>query len=443
MESGEEANRIELTADDLTSGLKLNQDGTEGTSGGGKVTDYLDVAGLGSPITITTDGNTSRVRVAQYDANRVSLVTDAALTDIAGDGVHELTVEKLAGCAYIRLFYSSLDGTNPAVIRSIVVEGERVESGGVVQADWSENDPNAPGYVKTRPCYEEVVNEEIVIELVAGGPTVVDAELCAKLFENKETATYVIDGKIGSFYQAGSIGDGYWNYMVTSGRSYYVTWNGEALAFQYAGTGDYFPGTISFSTATNVVHPLAEKFIPDTIARRTDIPAGGEVWETIIDYTVPEDCGSVVLSTDINGNKFRLKKAHALFVLHPIDGAESLAANVQPAYTFQAGDTNPYTAPIYRYGFANAPRTAGKVTMAAFTLIDTGNGVALVSYKHTGEINYNEAGYGSLATVTSGSEQVNQDTLEYKLREITACSVGGHAKCIGAGTRIKMMGVRA
>lgn len=184
--------------------------------------------------------------------------------------------------------------------------------------------------------------------------------------------------------------------------------------------------------------------IAEVAAGMVEVPeGGGEVWETIVDYTVPEDCGSVVLSTDINGNKFRLKKAHALFVLHPIDGAESLAANVQPAYTFQAADTNPYTAAIYRFGFANVPRTAGKVTMASFTMIDTGNGVALVSYKHTGEINYSEGGYGALVTVTSGSEQVNQDSLEYKLREITACSVGGHAKCIGAGTRIKLMGVRA
>ena len=289
---------ITLSGDDLTSGLKINPDGAEGTSSSGKVTGYLDVSGMGSPIAITTDGNTSSVRIAQYDSGKNSLVTDAALTDISGDGVHELSIEKLAGCTYIRLFYTSLDGTNPAVIRSILVEGKGAEP-------------------------------------------------------------------------------------------------------------------------------------------------GGEVWETIIDYTVPEDCASVVLTKDINGSEFRLKKAHALFVIQPIDGAESLAANVQPAYTFQAADANPYSAQIYRYGFANVPRTAGKVTMAAFTLIDTGNGVALLSYKHAGEINYYEDGYGALTTVASGQEQVNQDSLEYKLREITACSVGGHAKCIGVGTRIKMMGVRA
>ena len=44
---------------------------------------------------------------------------------------------------------------------------------------------------------------------------------------------------------------------------------------------------------------------------------GGEKWETIIDYTVPEDCAQVKLTTDVNGNPFSLKKAVALFRFNP------------------------------------------------------------------------------------------------------------------------------
>ena len=125
--------RVFLSGGDLISGIKINPDGTEDTSGSGAgtVTGYLDVTALDSPITITTDGNASGVRIAQYDSNKNSLVTNAELTSISGDGVHEVTVEKLQGCAYIRLYYSSLDGTTPAVIRSIQVEGKSATSGGI------------------------------------------------------------------------------------------------------------------------------------------------------------------------------------------------------------------------------------------------------------------------------------------------------------------------
>ena len=59
-----EGGRIELTANDLIVGVKLNENGIEEDNARAKTTEYLDVSGMGSPITITTDGNTSGVRIA-------------------------------------------------------------------------------------------------------------------------------------------------------------------------------------------------------------------------------------------------------------------------------------------------------------------------------------------------------------------------------------------
>ena len=51
---------------------------------------------------------------------------------------------------------------------------------------------------------------------------------------------------------------------------------------------------------------------------------GGEKWETIVDYTVPEDCAQVTLTTDVNGNPFSLKKAVALFRFNPTTTVEGI-----------------------------------------------------------------------------------------------------------------------
>lgn len=107
---------IVLTAADLTVGVKVNPDGSEGTTGGGQASGYLDVSGMGSSIRITTTGTMDNIRVAQYDADKVSLVTDAALQPD-----NPLTVELLAGCVYIRIYYSSVSGA-AASIDKVTIE---------------------------------------------------------------------------------------------------------------------------------------------------------------------------------------------------------------------------------------------------------------------------------------------------------------------------------
>lgn len=107
---------ITLTGEDVVQGIKINPDGSEDTSSNGRSTGYLDVSSLGSSIRITTTGTISSVRVGQYDADKVSLVTDAEMS-----AANPLTVERLAGCVYIRIYYSST-GTGAASIESVVIE---------------------------------------------------------------------------------------------------------------------------------------------------------------------------------------------------------------------------------------------------------------------------------------------------------------------------------
>ena len=113
--------RIVLGSGDLTAGVKLMPDGSEAAEELGQVSGYLDVSAMGAALRITTTGHCDSIRVAQYDADRNSLVTDAAITALAINGTKSITVDKIAGCAYARLFYTKVNG-ELAQIQSIVVE---------------------------------------------------------------------------------------------------------------------------------------------------------------------------------------------------------------------------------------------------------------------------------------------------------------------------------
>lgn len=115
--------KIVLSSADLTEDVKIMPDGSESTEADARSTGYLDVSAMGGTIKIvTTYGNMlSGCRVAQYGGDKVSLVTNAPFLSPM-PSPYELVVEKLAGAAYIRLFYAPTDVGVPAYIESIVVE---------------------------------------------------------------------------------------------------------------------------------------------------------------------------------------------------------------------------------------------------------------------------------------------------------------------------------
>lgn len=119
---GNAPTRIVLGSGDLTAGVKIMPDGSEAAQTDGLTTGYLDVSGIAGDLKITSTGTLSSIRVAQYDDARGSLVTDAGLTDAAWTSPHVLTVQRLDGCAFIRIFYAPVDAGNPSDVQSIVIE---------------------------------------------------------------------------------------------------------------------------------------------------------------------------------------------------------------------------------------------------------------------------------------------------------------------------------
>ena len=165
---------------------------------------------------------------------------------------------------------------------------------------------------------------------------------------------------------------------------------------------------------------------------------GGEKWETIVDYTVPEDCAQVTLTKDVNGNPFSLKKAVALFRFNPTTTVEGIGS---ARVNFDASVVN------YLYGDKgslhegfNIPKNDGEYTFYRVMLEKNNEGITAITRNAVGTQTDNTL--VMLKTYTAGYENYDPTTLTPFPQGITAISAGSHGVAIGAGTRIKLLGVR-
>lgn len=175
-----------------------------------------------------------------------------------------------------------------------------------------------------------------------------------------------------------------------------------------------------------------------------DMPGGGgEKWETIIDYTVPEDCAEVFLKTDINGNPFKLKRAIVTLLLFPAAG---LTSEEWPVYTVDGTVDNVYGSNHYRYGAGYIPYETGMYRLTKFEVVQMPDGVHLLTVRETKTpAAYDEDGDVNASLVMAGggfNERFHAKNLAPVVTEISAVGIGYYMTAIGAGTRIIMQGVR-
>ena len=113
---------IVLYGGDLIEDVKIMPDGGEAVEADARCTGYLDVSDLGDFVQVTTTykGALGGIRVAQYDADRQSLVTNAPLQTTL-PSPWSLAVELIEGAEYIRVFYARADEGKPAQVEQVVV----------------------------------------------------------------------------------------------------------------------------------------------------------------------------------------------------------------------------------------------------------------------------------------------------------------------------------
>jgi len=172
----------------------------------------------------------------------------------------------------------------------------------IPQSDWSQNDETADDYIKNRTHWREAVeNKEYIVENVSldtGRSHSVDIDVLSGeyyvVIDNGEPEkctiiTQVIGGRhyqwIGTLQQFGIGGqsDVPSKYWCLQGIQETMATFGCTL-FNRTGASHTF--TIYKSEGKDVIHKLDEKFIPDSIARKEDIPDAPAM---ISNHNVSED----------------------------------------------------------------------------------------------------------------------------------------------------------
>lgn len=155
-------------------------------------------------------------------------------------------------------------------------------SGGGVQADWNQNDENAPDFIKNRICYE-AETEVIYLEnaninsygnidyyfnppqdMLSGTYTVSIGE---------ETVTLTMTGDSSSTQGTFSLSQGSGN-VIWNTNGIPTAPNGEKAVISGGGNPALYANAAVkiYNTSTELV-TINDKFIPDTVARTSDIPS--------------------------------------------------------------------------------------------------------------------------------------------------------------------------
>lgn len=227
------------------------------------------------------------------------------------NGNIEVTIPEIPEISYPVTSVNGMTG-------DVVIETPEVEIPEIpeqVQADLSQNDPTQPDYVKNRTHYEE--NNQTVIEWDGNtegrdsfelGDTGATFYKVSDLVPQEDTVvggTLAFSSGESMPVGADAIVAGEGGYMVFEPAIVMKRTNATiaGVSIEAPSTGIYFVSygaseyTSSLTYGSTVVHPLDEKFIPESIARIADIPTvpvtsvngmtGDVVIENTQAYTLP------------------------------------------------------------------------------------------------------------------------------------------------------------
>ena len=148
-----------ITADMYTEGYKLNPDGSLSAAASANTTlQYIDISGLSDPFRfIFANPSGNSVRIAQYNANKVSLGDNFEMNWQTSNPA-SITVDKLDGCKYIRISTSNgiaageLEGDvdpDADVIKSTTITEDMYTAGKKIMPDGSVEEQDGASAILT------------------------------------------------------------------------------------------------------------------------------------------------------------------------------------------------------------------------------------------------------------------------------------------------------
>ena len=180
------------------------------------------------------------------------------------------------------------------------------------QANWNQNDPAAPDYIKNRPFYEmpgEVIydgNLEFKLNIQGHNPYNDKFIEVKKPFEVGKIYIITIDGEECLCVCEGEANDNIiiLHHSFLNGGHGYIR-NSDFSCRVYMNPNSYNDFTVHLTIKeTDTIHKLDEKFIPDTIARTNDYVSDNEIIDILIQedmlFALTDSTGSIL--TDESNN---------------------------------------------------------------------------------------------------------------------------------------------
>lgn len=162
-------------------------------------------------------------------------------------------------------------------------------------------------------------------------------------------------------------------------------------------------------------------------------------WEEIIDFTLEEDSAEVKITTDKNGNSFSLSEAIVITKLMPVSGNtsellvkigfnQSSIGNLLWHSKSNIIGSSPRETETYRMQYLHVKSILGKIhTICSYQ-----------SYNATSVKN----SLNPLSTTGYGVFMLDEDLDLCMQSPINMIDIGSYTKCMGVGTRIKVIGIR-
>lgn len=264
------------------------KNGTDGKDG----SDGVGIASIKQTTTSTADGGNNVFTVTLTNGTIATFTVKNGSKGSTGkdgsngvDGGHYTPVVTQPTTDTMQISFAPSKPDMPAV-NTVTVNLPVSENSGqnVVQANWAQNDPTQPDFVKGRTHWEE--GNQTVIEWDGnpeGRDSVVLGEftLCKISDETPGKselvgATMTANGETAEITDAQlSEGDGAIAIIPLIVVAYKTELNLAGVSAVLPDTGIYVNpelGALSLTYGSTIVHPLADKWIPDSIARKTDIP---------------------------------------------------------------------------------------------------------------------------------------------------------------------------
>lgn len=164
--------------------------------------------------------------------------------------------------------------------------------------NWSQNDESAPDYIEGRTHYEEETLSQIYTVSIEAGNSNVSNDSDGINYINVDETRWVFDGVVCDDIKYTQIEIGYYDVKTYAGNGFTLVFrtaldgSTSSSVFEVVDTSTFH--TLEIYEVESIVHPLDEKYLPESAATKTDLDS----YEFITVADIDEICSAITATTE-------------------------------------------------------------------------------------------------------------------------------------------------